>query len=257
MQPTFTRRTRISDALAQRPELRQLLPAFHPAFAKLNHPVLGKVLPKLVTVEDAARIAGVDADALLAVMNLPGPPTEMPHPVERTVEPTPAWLQGAPVRELDARPALAAGQEPFAAIMGGFRALAPGEVLTVLAPFEPAPLRRLMGERGWETHAAWDGDVCRCSFWRPPAPHAEPAEAAELEQRLVRGPDGARLDVRGLEPPEPLRLTLAAVSDPANLPLLVVHHREPALLFPRLQERGLVWEVAHRDDAVEIRIRAS
>lgn len=253
----FTRRTRISDALAARPELRALLPAFHPAFAKLNHPVLGKVLPRLVTVEDAARIAGVDADAMLAVMNLPGAAAHPPlPPVEaRVSEPTPPWLAGPEV--LDVRPALAAGQEPFAPIMAAFRSLPVGRPLTVLAPFEPAPLLRLMGERGWKTHIAWDGETCRASFWRPPDAGLTPADTTELAERLTRGEAGARLDVRGLEPPEPLRLTLAALDEPGALPLLVVHHREPALLYPRLAERGLTWTVHTLDDHVEIEIRGA
>ena len=75
----FTLDTRMSDALAARPELRTILAAFHPAFAKLSHPVLGKILPRLVNVADAARIAGVDAEAMLAVMELPGPPKALAH----------------------------------------------------------------------------------------------------------------------------------------------------------------------------------
>ncbi|MFZ5479871.1 MAG: DUF2249 domain-containing protein [Myxococcota bacterium] len=245
----------MSDALAQRPVLRDILPAFHPAFAKLNHPVLGKVLPKLVTVEDAARIAGVDVEAMLAVMNLPGPPAHAAPPAERTSQPTPPWLVGAPVRTLDARPLLDAGLEPFAEVMRALRSLAPGEVLTVLAPFEPAPLLRLMGDRGWETHVAWEGYVCRASFWLPPDKTLDP-EPVEFGERLERRPGGWRLDVRGLEPPRPLELVLAAIEEPGSLPLTVVHHREPALLFPRLEERGLTWEVRRTADHVEIRIDA-
>ncbi|MFN7144759.1 MAG: DUF1858 domain-containing protein, partial [Myxococcota bacterium] len=81
----ITAATRVSDALAERPELRDILPAFHPAFARLAHPVLGRVLPKLVTVADAARIAGVEVDALVAVMNCP-----VGAPVPRATAPHPA-----------------------------------------------------------------------------------------------------------------------------------------------------------------------
>ena len=249
----FTLKTRMSDALAERPALREILPAFHPAFAKLSHSVLGKILPRLVTVADAARIAGVDADAMLAVMNLPGPPAHPAPAGPRTSEPTPHWLGAAPVRILDARPALAAGEEPFAMIMGALRTLGSGEILTVLAPFEPAPLIRLMGERGWATHVGWDGDCCRASFWRPPdLPDAAPQLV--LGERLQRGSSGHLLDVRGLEPPEPMRMVLQVLDDPEALPLTVVHHREPALLYPKLVERGLAWSVAQVDDHVEIRI---
>lgn len=248
----FTLQTRMSDALASRPELRTLLPAFHPAFGKLSHPVLGKVLPRLVTVSDAAKVAGVDPDALLAVMNLAGTGVHPPVPVERTPTPAPPWLAAATAQTLDARPALAANEEPFGAIMARFRALRPGEVLTVLAPFEPAPLLRLMADRGWRTHGSWEEDLFRASFERPldvgELPATLPAERWSL------GEDGPRLDVRGLEPPEPMRLVLAAVARPDGLPLTVIHHREPVLLFPRLAELGLRWSVEHRADHVEIRV---
>ena len=69
-------------------------------------------------------------------------------PVARVMEPTPPWLEHVVVRELDVRPELEQGAEPFVILMTALRQLAPGEVLTVLAPFEPAPLRRLMQDRG-------------------------------------------------------------------------------------------------------------
>jgi len=246
----FTLETRMSDALALRPELRTLLPAFHPAFERLNHPVLGRVLPRLVTVADAARVAGVDPLALLAAMNLPGSQGHPPVPADRSPTPPPIWLSAAVPVIFDARPQLAAGEEPFAAIMARLHALRPGEVLTVQAPFEPAPLLRLMGTRGWRTHGTWAPEAFEASFERPlelgDAPVSVPAE------RIARDAAGLTLDVRGLEPPEPMRLVLATLDGDDALPLRILHHREPALLYPRLAERGLRWSVVQIGDHVEI-----
>lgn len=48
---------------------------------------------------------------------------------------------------LDVRPLLARGVEPLAIIMVRMGALTPGQTLTVIAPFLPAPLiERLRGE---------------------------------------------------------------------------------------------------------------
>lgn len=251
----FTLETRMSDALAARPELRTLLPAFHPAFSKLSHPVLGRVLPRLVTVMDAARVAGVEPDALLRVMNLPGSsahPTPPPL-TERAPVPAPPWLAAASPELLDVRPTLAQGQEPFPVFMARFRELRPGAVLTVLVDFEPAPLLRLMADRGWRTHGTWDGETFRASFERPLELPQTPVEVPQ--ERIRAGERGLVLDVRGLEPPEPMRLVLATLERPDALPLTIQHHREPALLFPRLAERGLVWTVATpREDLVEITV---
>ena len=251
----FTLHTRMSEALAERPALRELLPAFHPAFSRLNHPVMGRVLPRLVTVEDAARVAGVEPGALLAVMNLPGAEAHPAVPAldARVAVPPPIWLSAATPELLDARPLLAAGAEPFPVFMARFRELRPGAVLTALVDFEPAPLLRLMTERGWRTHGTWDGEVFRASFERPLELPDTPAQVPR--ERLSTDADGLTLDVRGLEPPEPLRLVLGVVSRPDGLPLRVLHDREPTLLFSRLAERGLRWELKRLgSDLVELRI---
>lgn len=256
----FTLETRMSDALAERPALRQVLPAFHPAFAKLTHPVLGKILPRLVNVADAARVAGVDPQTLLDVMNLSGPPPAAMAPAVAVPRPpnapAPGWLRGEHI--LDVRPELASGVDPFVSIMGELRTLAPGVPLTVLVPFEPAPLLRLLSGKGWVTYVVWDGETCRASFWKPPEGlvDATGGERPAPDLRLERLPVGAKVDVRGLEPPEPMRQVLAALDLGDTLPLLVVHDREPALLYPKLTARGLRWTVERLDGRVEIRIFA-
>jgi hypothetical protein len=54
-----------------------------------------------------------------------------------------------PVRTLDVRPMLAAGEEPFDAILGAAREVPAGGVLEVVAPFEPAPLYAVLGGLGF------------------------------------------------------------------------------------------------------------
>lgn len=50
---------------------------------------------------------------------------------------------------IDARPIIAAGDEPFDLIMAAVAALAPSEDLVVLAPFEPVPLEGVLGSQGF------------------------------------------------------------------------------------------------------------
>lgn len=50
------------------------------------------------------------------------------------------------------------------------------------------------------------------------------------------------LDVSGLEPPEPRDRIVAALERLAPGEYLhVLHHREPLLLYPWLQEQGYAW----------------
>lgn len=62
----------------------------------------------------------------------------------------------------DARPMLAAGEEPFAAIMETAASVAEDEVFVVYAPFEPVPLEGVLAEHGFR-HVA---DQIDDSNWR-------------------------------------------------------------------------------------------
>ena len=55
-----------------------------------------------------------------------------------------------PVKSLDVRPLLAAGEEPFGAIMSAVAALPPDGVLEITAPFEPVPLYAVMRAQGYD-----------------------------------------------------------------------------------------------------------
>ena len=50
---------------------------------------------------------------------------------------------------LDVRPLIANGQEPFSKIMAAMKGLAPGETLTLVTPFLPAPLIEKLGSEGF------------------------------------------------------------------------------------------------------------
>lgn len=54
---------------------------------------------------------------------------------------------------VDARPIIAAGGEPFDAIMAAVATLGEGEELVVLAPFEPVPLEGALSAQGFSYDA--------------------------------------------------------------------------------------------------------
>lgn len=67
-----------------------------------------------------------------------------------TIEQVAAWKSAAS-EVLDVRPALAQGDEPFVPIMEAAERVPSGGSLLVIAPFEPAPLYSVLGDRGF-TH---------------------------------------------------------------------------------------------------------
>ena len=70
-------------------------------------------------------------------------------------------------KTLDVRPLLAQGNEPIALIRARANALMPGQGLTVIAPFLPAPLIELLKREGVQstmercTDGSWS-----VNFWR-------------------------------------------------------------------------------------------
>ncbi|WP_081412373.1 DUF2249 domain-containing protein [Tuberibacillus calidus] len=53
------------------------------------------------------------------------------------------------VVELDVRPTLEAGGEPFEEIMGAVKSLGPSDVFVLHATFNPIPLLRVMERKGY------------------------------------------------------------------------------------------------------------
>ncbi len=227
-----------------------------PAFAKLRSRALRRTLAKLVTVEQAARVAGVDADALVERLNAALAGTgSSGAPLPRAGQqadppPLPASLlaiDAARIADLDVRDELRAGREPFRGIMDAARALPVGHVLRVRAIFEPAPLYAVLGKLGF-THAAerLGDEDWRVWFLREARAGAAPAEPeGAVEDEVVV------LDVRGLEPPEPLVKTLEALAVlPRGKTLVQLNVRVPRLLLPKLDERGFVYEIREQSPAL-------
>lgn len=63
----------------------------------------------------------------------------------------PAWT-GQPAVWLDVRPILAGGGEPLSTILDTAATVREGDVLVLDAPFNPVPLRVLLGGKGFEAH---------------------------------------------------------------------------------------------------------
>ncbi len=68
---------------------------------------------------------------------------------------------------VDARPLIARGVEPFETIMSAVSALAEGEELIVLTPFDPVPLEGVLSAQGFGFEATeLEGGDWRVTFRR-------------------------------------------------------------------------------------------
>lgn len=272
---------RVSDVLARDASLVEIFARHAPHFAKLRNRTLRRVMARLVTVEQAARTAGIPADDLLRELNAAlgiatddrasgaAPAGATAAPGQSATEPS-VHPADAPVVELDVREELRAGREPFSTIMTAVAALNDGEVLRLRTTFEPVPLFTVLGKRGFAHEAVAHGaDDWSVWFWKPrltalgarrsAGAHAEGSPSGAAAERRAPsaenssydlGPNEILLDVRWLEPPEPLMRTMAALETlPEGHTLVQLNVRVPQLLLPMLAERGYACEVdeSHAD----------
>lgn len=152
---------------------------------------------------------------------------------------------------LDVRDDIRRGQEPFQRIVATVTGLGPQDVLVLRAPFEPVPLYRVLGRKGFvhRTECRGQDDWW---VWFTRQPGSDEPEAAAAAVRV--DPVTISLDVRGLEPPLPMVRILDCLErlGPSQR-LEVVHDRRPVFLYPQLDERGFLHET-HEPEPGVVRI---
>ena len=148
------------------------------------------------------------------------------------------------IRDLDVRPLLRAGEEPFGAIMAAADALSPGESLRLIAPFRPVPLFNVMANRGFSSSdRALSGGDWEVIFTPVATAVVEPGLATGTAPGAAFWPDPAEeLDLTGMMPPEPMVRILEVLEGMENGSVLfALLDREPMFLFPELAHRGHEW----------------
>jgi uncharacterized protein (DUF2249 family) len=247
---------KVADVVRRDESLIEVFARLSPALTRLRDPDMGRVMSRLVTVEQAARMAGIDAGDLVrrlnAVLDGQDPTKREENAMGRTTAPDiaarmPPMLEGIPMEkvvEVDVREDLRSGKEPFSRIMAALKDVPEGGVLALRAIFEPVPLYAVLARQGFthytERLAADDWKVW---FYGERGPEADPSVVV--------------LDVRELEPPEPMVRTLAALEElPPGGTLVQLNVRVPQFLLPRLEERGFTYEIREQaPDLVRVFIR--
>lgn len=146
-------------------------------------------------------------------------------------------------KELDVRPILRNGGEPFQAIMEAVQSLAPGEGLRLFATFKPEPLFRVMGKRGFGHEATEIGGGDWQVLFTPEAGGPADISASVSGNDATAWADPVfHLDLTDLDPPEPMTRILAKIElmDPGEV-LFALLAREPVFLMPELEKRGHQW----------------
>ncbi|MBR1329380.1 uncharacterized protein (DUF2249 family) [Bradyrhizobium ottawaense] len=161
--------------------------------------------------------------------------------------------------DVDVRPILRAGGEPFSIIMAALARLEPGEGLRLYAPFKPVPLFDVMASKGFaHREAELEGGEWEIRF----LPDDGSSDAAEPAPAVASGGDWpepvVHLDNRDLDPPEPMVRILAAMERLApGQTLFALLSREPVFLFLELTKRGHQWRggFTPQNDTYQLTVR--
>jgi uncharacterized protein (DUF2249 family) len=162
--------------------------------------------------------------------------------------------------DVDVRPILRAGGEPFSIIMAALDGLEPGQGLRLLATFKPVPLFAVMANKGFShSEQPLDGGEWEVLFTPVAAVASESTEVPTTTSFEGWPEPTVTLDNRDLDPPEPMVRILAEadrLTPGATLSALL--RREPVFLFPQLEKRGFRWLGGFTPDGTtyELTVRA-
>jgi uncharacterized protein (DUF2249 family) len=240
---------KISKLLAEYPQTLEVLVNFSSHFTKLNNKILRKTLASRVNVEQAAGVAGVNLVLLLNELNKSinahNPETINEENTEEKMNQTekPELLKNLiadKIQKMDVRPIIDSGKDPFLEIMAKIKSLNDDEVFHLINSFEPIPLYSVLQSKGFEHWTENDGSVFNVFFYKNDVNKSEVNLETNTSQVSPADYENVlELDVRELAPPEPMMKILENISKVDEKTVMVVHHhREPLMLYPKLEERG-------------------
>jgi hypothetical protein len=162
---------KVGEFLDAFPALEDTLIAIAPEFGKLRNPILRRTVAKIATLDQAARIAGLDVRDLVSRLRLAaGQAVAPPSPVTRGsgglppdasgagLDGRPDWLHESRVEAtIDADAVLQTGEHPLGLVRRRLAVLPPGRILCIVSGFRPVPLVDALTKEGYACFMGEDG----------------------------------------------------------------------------------------------------
>lgn len=158
--------------------------------------------------------------------------------------------------DLDVRPILRDGGEPFGKIMEAIAALTPDQGLRLFATFKPTPLLQVLASKGYSHQVRQlQGGDWEVLFGPTNTEKATEAVAAAASDNSSWPNPVQHMDNRDLDPPEPMVRILAALESMKRGEVLSAFLcREPTFLLPELAKRGHDWHGSFEPDGKTYKI---
>ena len=244
-------KTKISQLIKENPEVIRVIASINKHFKKLKNPVLRKFLAPRVTIADAAKIGGITVELFFEKLKelgfeIDNSQNTITQDLTEKQEFTMENINKEKLVELDVRPTIKAGNDPFKSIMEAIKVLPDDETLLIINVFEPIPLINHLKEKGYESKTERPEPGVVHTYFRKSSnvsenimPVIEQTELTDFEMAVSEfGENIKTIDVRHLEMPEPM---VTILHETENLPeghaLFVHHKRIPQFLLPELKKR--------------------
>lgn len=254
----INKHTNIAKIIKHNKAAIEAIASINPHFNKLKNPVLRAVLAPRVTIEDAAKVGKckvsdffeklkplgfeIEHDEISENIHSNSSPHTIPEILKNAIEKNKIY-------ELDVRPTLAKGTDPFNLIMQTLKDVPDNTALKIINTFEPIPLIKILNNKGYISFVETSNDTVYTYFIKTEKPpvlgttqkgiikkvSAEEFEAEKnkFQQRLKE------IDVREMEMPMPMVSILSELEKLEKEDALFVHHKKiPQYLLPEIEERN-------------------
>jgi len=257
----INRDTKISAILNHNMDAVDAIASINRHLTKLRNPFLRKMLAPRVSVAAAAQVGNSNVNEMLAALEKIGFEVEYDNSANNSNKvntDTYIDMERTNIVDLDVRPILDGGTDPFNAIMATLKTLKPEETLRIINTFEPIPLLNILKSKGYEYESERPEEGIVHTFLHKVSQEEVKKEEIEeisapdltyedLENRF----DGKlmELDVRDLEMPMPMVTILEAIESLEEGNALFVHHKRlPQYLLPELKQRDFDFKSKEVDN---------
>jgi len=249
-------KTKISKLIEHNAATIDVISSINKHFKKLKNPLLRKALAPRVNIADAARIGGVPVCVMIDKLKEIGFKIDDDCGCE-TASPKDKYrlskkdsdMRKETIVELDVRPILEGGTDPFEAIMAKLKTMDESHTLLIINTFEPIPLLNILKKKGYayETERPENGVVHTYleKFDGEAKEESDTTSVSDLNFKQAEQKFAGKMkevDVRDLEMPMPMVTILEEIEGVAEGHALYVHHKKlPQYLIPEMEDRGYKW----------------
>lgn len=252
--------TKISALLKAHPQALDAIISISSKFNKLKNPLLRKLMASRTSIAMASKIGGVQVADFFEKFKSLGFEIDETIAEKKTNNESnlPIFIQHISkenIKELDVRPVINSGNDPFNIILNSVKQLQKGDVLKLINSFEPAPLIPILNKQGFEAFVEHESsEVVNTYFYKINETEINSPDLTNNEedwQSIIEKYSNnlVTIDVRNLEMPLPMLTILEEIEKIPNYKALYVYHKRiPVFLLPELKERNFDYRTKEITD---------